>query len=62
MENLTLVELQNLKKIIEEKDLEYKKLNVYINQTQDEQIKQLFKKAMQNSLNVKHKLMSFFND
>ena len=62
MENLTQTELQNLKRIIDDKDLAYKKLNVYTNQSQDAQIKQLLKKAMQDSLNVKHKLLSFFND
>ena len=62
MENINKIELQNIKKIIEMQEIEYKKLCSYTLQTVDPQIKQIFTKAAQDSLNTKQKIMSFLND
>ena len=40
----------------------YQKLNTYSSQAVDPQIKQMFTKAAQDSLNTKQKLMSFLNN
>lgn len=39
----------------------HQKLNTYANQCVDPQIKQIFTKAAQDSLNTKQKLMTFLN-
>lgn len=62
MSNLNQTELQNLKKLIKIQDTLYQKFNNYSSQCQDQQLKQLFTKATQDSLNVKQKLISFLND
>ena len=61
MENLTSIELQNIKKIIQANDIEYQKLNMYSMQAVDPQIKQIFTKYAQDALNREQKLMSFLN-
>ena len=62
MTELTQVELQNLRKLISIHETNYQKLNTYSSQAVDPQIKQIFTKAAQDSLNTKQKLMSFLND
>ena len=61
MENLTAIELQNIKKIIQANDISYQKLNAYSMQAVDPQIKQIFTKYAQDALNTEQKLMSFLN-
>ena len=62
MANLTQVELQNLRHLIGAHETSYKKLNEYASQAVDPQIKQIFTKSAQDSLNTKQKLMSFLNE
>ena len=62
MANLSQVELQNLKQLVEAHEVEYKKLDAYSNQAVDPQIKQMFTKAAQDALNAKQKLISFLNN
>lgn len=61
MANLTQVELQNLRHLIGAQDTSYQKLNTYAAQCVDPQIKQIFTKAAQDSLNTKQKLLTFLN-
>ena len=62
MANLSQVELQNLRHFIGAHETSYQKLNSYASQVVDPQIKQMFTKAAQDSLNTKQKLMSFLNN
>lgn len=62
MSNLSQVELQNLRHFIGAHETSYQKLNTYSSQAVDPQIKQMFTKAAQDSLNTKQKLMSFLNN
>ncbi len=62
MANLSQVELQNLRHLIGATETSYEKLNTYANQCVDPQIKQIFTKSAQDSLNTKQKLMSFLNN
>lgn len=62
MANLSQVELQNLRHLIGATETSYEKLNTYANQCVDPQIKQVFTKSAQDSLNTKQKLMSFLNN
>lgn len=59
MTNLSKVELQNLRHFISASDTSYSKLNQYASTAVDPQIKQLFTKAAQDSLNTKQTLMTF---
>lgn len=61
MANLSQVELQNLRHLIGAHDTSYQKLNNYAAQCVDPQIKQMFTKAAQDSLNTKQKLLTFLN-
>ena len=61
MPDLTHIELQNLKHLIEINNTNYQKLNYYASQSVDPQIKQIFTKAAQESLNTKQKLLTFLN-
>lgn len=61
MANLSQVELQNLRHLIGAHDISYQKLNSYAAQCVDPQIKQMFTKAAQDSLNTKQKLLTFLN-
>ena len=62
MSNLSQVELQNLRHLIGAHEISYNKLNTYASQAVDPQIKQIFTKSAQDSLNTKQKLMSFLNN
>lgn len=62
MANLSQVELQHLRHLIGAHDNSYQKLNTYSSQAVDPQIKQIFTKAAQDSLNTKQKLMTFLNN
>lgn len=62
MPDLTQIELQNLRKLIDEQETTYQKLNNYSEECTDMQIKQLFTKSAQDALNTKQKLMSFLNE
>ncbi len=61
MPNLTEIELQHLKHLIEYQEINYQKLINYSDYAVDPQIKQTFNKAAQDSLNTKEKLISFLN-
>ena len=61
MADLTQAELQHLRHLIGAHETAYQKLNTYASQAVDPQIKQMFTKAAQDSLNTKQKLMSFLN-
>lgn len=61
MANLSQVELQNLRHLIEAQETSYQKLNTYASQAVDPQIKQVFTKSAQDALNTKQQLMSFLN-
>ena len=61
MPNLNEVELQNLKKFIEYQNINFEKLKNYSDYAVDPQIKQVFSKASQDSLNISQKLISFLN-
>ena len=62
LENLTLVELQNIKRLIQSHEISYQKLNAYSTQSVDPQIKQIFTKSAQDALNTKQKLMNFLSE
>ncbi len=62
MAELTQAELQHLRHLIGGHETVYQKLNTYSSQAVDPQIKQIFTKAAQDSLNTKQKLMSFLNN
>ncbi|EJP6473556.1 DUF1657 domain-containing protein [Clostridium botulinum] len=56
---LTELELQNLRHLIGSHETACNKLNDYAQQTQDQQIKQMFQKSAQDAQNTKQKLMSY---
>ena len=59
MQNLTVLELQHLKYLINLQDINYQKLMNYSDYAVDPQIKQTFNKAAQDALNAKQKLLEF---
>lgn len=59
MSALNQMELQNLRHFIESQETTYNKLIHYADNAVDPQIKQIFNKAAQDSLNSKQKLISF---
>lgn len=61
MADLSEAELQHLRHLIGSHETNYQKLNSYSSQAVDPQIKQIFSKAAQDSLNTKQKLMGFLN-
>ena len=61
MADLSEAELQHLRHLIGAHETSYQKLNAYSSQAVDPQIKQIFSKAAQDSLNTKQKLMGFLN-
>lgn len=61
MANLNQIELQNLRHLIISSNNCNIKLSTYSNSAVDPQIKQLFTKSAQDSLNTKETLMTFFN-
>lgn len=62
MSNLTKIELQSLRHLIGGACTTNKKLTDYANNAVDPEVKQLFTKAMQDSLNTKQTLMSFLEN
>ena len=62
MANLNQVELQNLRHFIGNASICNAKLTDYANNAVDPQIKQLFTKAAQDSLNTKQTLMTFLQN
>ena len=62
MANLSKVELQNLRHCIGSSGTGCAKLNQYASTAVDPQIKQLFTKAAQDSLNTKQTLMTFLEN
>ena len=62
MIELTQVELQNIRHLINAQDTAYQKYNTYASQCVDPQIKQIFTKSAQDTLNNKQKLMAFLNN
>lgn len=61
MLDLSETELQHLRHLIGSHETSYQKLSTYASQAVDPQIKQMFNKAAQDSLNTKQKLMGFLN-
>lgn len=61
MEDLNLMELQNLQNLIWYHNTLYQKLITYSANSVDPQIKQMFTKAAQDTLNTKQELLSFLN-
>ena len=61
MQDLTVLELQNLKCLINLQDINYQKLIYYSDYAVDPQIKQTFHKAAQDTLNTKQKLLEFLS-
>lgn len=62
MSNLNQIELQNLRHLIGSCDTSYHKLTNYANCCIDPQVKLLFTKSAQDTLNTKQKLMSFLSN
>ena len=62
MANLNQIELQNLRHLIGLQDTNFQKLPNSANTCADPQIKQLFTKSAQDTLNTKQKLMSFLTE
>ena len=60
MQNLTVLELQEVKRLINIQDVNYQKFLNYSDYAVDPQIKQTFNKAAQDALNNKEKLLSLF--
>lgn len=61
MANISEVELQHLKHLLNYQDTMYQKLTNYADYAVDPQIKQTFNKAAQNALTTKQKLTSFLS-
>ena len=61
MQNLTILELQNLKCLINLQDVYHQKFINYSDYSVDPQIKQTFHKAAQDALNSKQKLLEFLS-
>ena len=59
MSTLNQVELQHLRHFIGGEETSYDKLTHYADNAVDPQIKQIFNKAAQDTLNAKQKLISF---
>ena len=62
MANISQIELQNLRHLIMSAKICNAKISSYASSAVDPQIKQLFTKASQDSLNTKETLMTFFNN
>lgn len=61
MPDLTELELEHIRKIIFLNETKYQKINIYLSQTQDLQIQQIFNNIAQEALNAKQLLISFLN-
>ena len=57
--NLNQQELQNLRHLIGAHEMIEKKLNLYTEQCQDSQAKQMFKQSAQSASHTRQKLMTF---
>ncbi len=62
MANLSQIELHNLKHFIQSANSSNIKLTAYANAVSNSQIKQIFNKIAQDSLNEKETLMTFLNN
>ena len=62
MANINQAELQNLRHLIMSANTCNTKLTTYASVAVDPQIKQLFTKASQDSINTRETLMTFFNN
>ncbi len=60
-EQLTQMELQNLRESIAAHSLGAKKLQEYAGQATDPQVKQMLQQSAQSAQNTKQKLMSFLH-
>jgi len=58
-QQLTHMELENLRHLIGEHDTATQKLQEYANQANDPQIKQMLQQSAQSAQSTKQKLMSF---
>lgn len=58
-QQISQLELQNLRSLISGHDLASQKLGEYANQCTDPQIKQMFQQSAQSAQNTKQKLLSF---
>ena len=61
MQDLNILELQNLKTLINIQNIKYQKLLNYSDYAVDPQIKQIFNKAAQDALSAKEKLLTFLS-
>ena len=61
MSGITQKELDNIITTVNNKKAEFQKLNMYSMQCVDPQIKQIFTKAAQDSLNIKQKMLTFLD-
>lgn len=61
MANITQIELQHLKHLINYQNTMYQKLTNYADYAVDPQFKQAFNKAAQNTLTTKQKLITFLS-
>jgi type III secretory pathway component EscR len=61
MTQLNQQELQNLRHLIGSHETASQKLRTYVQQTNDNQIRQMFEKSAQEAQNTKQKLMSFLS-
>jgi len=59
MQQLTELELQNLREMISAHDLGAKKIQEYANQAVDPQVKQMLQQSAQSAQTTKQKLLSF---
>jgi len=58
-QQITQMELQNLRELISSHELVAQKFKDYANQCNDAQIKQMLQQSAQNAENTKQKLLSF---
>lgn len=58
-QQLTLLELENLRHLIGSHDTAYQKLQDYANQCTDPQVKQMLQQSAQSAQSTKQKLLTF---
>lgn len=58
-QQITLMELQNLRELIGEHDVAIQKLQEYVNQCQDPQLKQMLQQSAQSAQSTKQQLIQF---
>jgi len=59
MANLTEIELQNLRHLINGHEISHCKMTAYANEATDQQVKQYFQKSAQSAMETKQQLMKF---